>query len=189
MLMYPLINQGLSDLNISPHLPLSFQRDKTYHSSFILLFPCRLSPPLHLSSPLCLSLLPPLPFPTLPSSLLPPTPPFQFTDQDWEKGSRSDLTWRSKAQAQCTGCPQEGKGMQCQGPGGVRRVFMQKGSLWHGKSEPKPERKTSTWGKGDEEMGDEVYLKEYGKHKRSQVSMEKGETRINSVALAWNQMC
>lgn len=39
-------------------------------------------------------------------------------------------------------------------------------------------------GKGDEEMGDEVYLKEYDKHNRSQVSMEKGKTRIDSVA--WN---
>ena len=60
-----------------------------------------------------------------------------------------------------TGCPQEGTGMECQDLGGVRRVFMQRGSLWHGKSEPKQERKASARGERVmEEMGDELYSKE-----------------------------
>lgn len=49
----------------------------------------------------------------------------------------------------CMGPPCERKDMECQSPEGLRRVSTQRGSLQHGESEPRQERKVGPWGKDD----------------------------------------
>lgn len=175
-LICPLIAQALSEWNISPHLPLPFFL-KVKCCTLLFFFP---SLPFFLFPLFLFSIFPPLFFPHPPfpcsSSLSwvdragrPPQLRRESATVGQREGAKPEhlkgRQWSIRAQEEWGGCPSKGA---------VRAS----------------RKKTSTWGKGSWKRWRWAVFHRVDQmnkyNSRSQVSMEREKTRINSVMLDWN---